>query len=355
MQQLEALYLHELKRAEFNERKHRIQEGKHIIVAPSGSGITSLVYDFLLTYDKAHYLYIDFKDPRVDIQNIQSSLQRFIDKHAIRILVIEAYEDTFALPTIETCILTTHGNLTLEGFKTAYLYPLDFEEFVSFGQAQASIEHMFSLFLQTGTYPKVIQHHKNTQIQTYQTLIKNSFDNPLLYQLFITLSSHMGLKVSVYQLFLEYKKTHKISKDFFYASIKKLEQMQMIFLLGKHNTTQGVKKIYFIDHAFYHYFSFDKGLPRVFENMIFLELYKRKNIVFHDTYYSFIEPLTQTAYISAPFAQTQQALKKVEQAYKHKEFIPKKVIFITTSLEGTYEKNAILIEIIPFYMWALSL
>ena len=133
MQTLQAFYETHYKNNLFFDRKIIIEHKKTILYGPRKSGKSHLIIDHIGHYEKGSYLYIDFSDDRVEPHLVAENLPLFIQKNRIKLLVIEHFNFSFELPIVDEILLTTsYSSHELEGYEKLTLYPLDFEEFISF-------------------------------------------------------------------------------------------------------------------------------------------------------------------------------------------------------------------------------
>ncbi len=356
MNRLEVLYAQDVKKITFNVRKKSIHEDKIILKGPRHSGKTYLILDLLASRKKEDFLYIDFSDIRIDA-SIMQHLEKFMQKYPIKLLVLENLDFAVTLPKCSQIIITTNQkDFHLKGFKEVYLYPLDFEEFIAFEKRESNIDTTFSAYANIGTFPEMIQTQKIVYVKRFQQLLSSFYDNDTQLEVLKNYALKQGTLVSSFALFTAIKKTHKISKDKFYAYTQKLRNEEVIFMIEKYGQKSNQKKLYLIDFAIRGVLSFEKDFIKRFENMIFLELYKREYEIFYTDMVDFFLPNEKTAILSMPFVMQYLLQNKLDRTLEHfKELGVKKVQIITMELENSFVQNGISYEIMPFWNWALQL
>jgi len=353
---LEILYSREFKKVTYNVRKLSLDDKKILLLGPRGSGKSTLIFDYLSHREKGTFLYIDFDDFRLRDKNVEKYLPDFVKKHNITLLVLENFDFTIQIPECSEVIITTSKPKTLDGFSVKTLYPLDFEEFISFDKRELNLEAIFSSYAVNGTFPSMFGESKSNFIKVYQNFLNvftKSEQEKLILQL---LSSHQGDIVSIHTLYLELKQRIKVSKDTFYAYTKKLQDEQVIFLVEKFGFKKSSKKLYMIDFALRSALNFEKDFIKRFENIIFLELMKRDKIIYYTDAFDFYIPSERKALLSIPFLPSNLIKDKLERLSKH--FVDQKVKtvqVVTMEVEEVFEQNGIKYELIPFISFATSL
>ena len=352
---LEILYATEFKKPSFYPRKFSFSEAKTLLVGPKKSGKSTLIFDYLSTKKKGSFLYIDFADLRLS-QAIIFGLPAFIEHHDITLLVLENFDFSFKIPDCQEVIITTCAHKTLEGFSTQVLYPLDFEEFIAFAKKGSDAETIFGHFANVGTFPAMLEVSKFAFVQSFQHLLTSYYHAPVELEILKTYTLRQSTLVSVYAMFNLVKKHHKISKDKFYAYTAKLLNEEVIFMVEKYGQKSTQKKLYMIDFAMRGVLSFEKDFIRRFENMIFLELYKRGMEVNYTDVIDFYLPQKDTAIFSLPFVPRETIGKRLQKAYGEFEKLGiRQVQVITMGLEDEMYTGDIAVELLPFWNWAVQL
>lgn len=357
MNRLEILYEQEVKKIAFVVRKVRLEGDKIILKGPRHSGKTYLILELLSSYKKEQFLYIDFADVRIDA-SIAGELDAFVKAHPkIELLVLENLDFAFPLPACRRIIITTsQRDFHLKGFQEMTLYPLDFEEFIAFDRKGGDAETLFSHFANVGTFPAMLGVSPFAYVQSFQHLIASYYHAPVELQILKTYALRQSTLVSVFAMFNLVKKEHKISKDKFYAYTHKLLNEEVMFMLEKYGQKSTQKKLYMIDFAMRGVLSFEKDFIRRFENMIFLELYKRGESLYYTDWIDFYLPESGSAILSAPFMPKERIEKRLEKVKK--ELAPLEVehlYIITMGIQERFMFEGIECEALPFWNWALQL
>ncbi|HIP02818.1 MAG TPA: ATP-binding protein [Campylobacterales bacterium] len=353
---LEILYAREFKKVTYNVRKLSFETKKILLLGPRGAGKSTMIYDYLSGMAKGSFLYIDFNDFRMRDYDIGLELSNFIKKHHIRLLVLEHFDFSFEVPSFEEVIITTCEQKSLDGFTTQTLYPLDFEEFISFDKRELNLEAIFSSYAISGTFPAIFGQQKGDFIKVYQDFLHCFAEDELQMSILQLLASRQGTIVSIYALFLELKERMKISKDTFYAYTKKLQDENVLFLVEKFGHKKSPKKLYLIDFTLRSALSFEKDFIKRFENIVFLELLKRDKIFYYTDAFDFYLPKEEQVILSIPFLPSNLIEGKLERLNKHLiDLEVKTVQVVTMEVEKVYEQNGITFELIPFWSFATSL
>jgi len=353
---LEILYAREFKKVTYNVRKLSFASKKIVLLGPRGAGKSTMIYDYLSQMQKGSFLYIDFNDFRMRDYDISSDLSNFIKKNHIRLLVLEHFDFSFEVPSCEEVIITTCENRSLDGYTCQTLYPLDFEEFISFDKRELNLEAIFSAYAVSGTFPAIFGQQKGDFVKVYQDFLNCFAKSALEMSILQLLASCQGTVVSIHSLFLELKERMKVSKDTFYAYTKKLQDENVLFLVEKFGHKKSGKKLYLIDFALRSVLSFEKDFIKRFENIIFLELLKRGKPLYYTDAFDFYLPNEAKVILSIPFLPSNLIEDKLERLSKHMmDLEVKSVQVVTMEVEKVYEQNGITFELIPFWSFATSL
>ncbi len=356
LSQLEYLYGLDYKKFSLNDRKFKIEEKKLIIRYVRQSGVSTLIFDHLQNYKKDEYLYIDFNDIRIDTPQIMLQIDEFIKKKRVILLILENFDFKYQVPNCEEIIITTQEDKNITGFKKKDLFGLDFEEFLSFEKKFTAIEQAFNNFANNGTYPQIYTTSNPNRIKLLQQIITSTVDNKKELKILKILSKYQSTKVSLYKLFKELKEELKISKDIFYHYVKKLQDSRHIIMVEKFSKKNSVKKIYLIDFTIKNALSFEKDFIKRFENIVFLELYKRDYKLFYTDEIDIFLPNEKKGIFCIPFLPTNLLKTKIVKRKKYfKKLSIYKIEIITLGNEGNFTDDGILYDIIPFWNWANSL
>lgn len=356
MDVLEILHGREFKKISFNVRKIEIDAPKLLLLGPRGSGKSTIIFDYLSEREKGEFLYVDCEDFRLSNIFYWEKLQPFIDMHDINLLVVENYTEQFPLPNVKEMVITSSKALKLEGFATKTLYPLDFEEYISFDKRVFNLEATFNSYAVTGTYPEMQRHQRSDFIAVFQHYLKMIAKSDTEMAMLQLLSSQQGRLISVHSLFQLFKETHKSSKDSFYNYINKMQEEMVIFLVAKFEHPRSAKKLYLIDFTIRSALSFDKDFIKRFENIVFLELLKRDKEIYYTDVVDFYLPQEDKAIMPIPFLPKNMIVSKIERLHTHFESLGiKNVQIVTMEVEGSFVQNGIVYEMLPFWQFATGL
>ena len=357
MQTLELLYETIYKNNSFFDRKQSITQKKTILYGPRKSGKTHLIIDHLSHYEKGSFLYIDFSDDRLEKGSLEENLSLFIKKHPIKLLVIEHFDFSFALPKINEIILSTIFTCkALEGFSKLTLYPLDFEEFIAFDKKHSNIEHIFNLFANHGTFPQIVQYTESDHHRAMQDMLHGMLKDETAFHIYKRFCELQSTKVTLFQIYNQLKSTMKISKDKLYSITSTLIEQKLLFLVEKQGQSSAARKVFQVDFALKNAMTFKKDFLKRFENMIFLELLKRDKTIFYDDFIDLYLPDEQLAVFCIPFATDEVIQSKMKKlTHMLKSLHVTKVEIITLGNEESFVLDTIHFSMLPFWDWALQL
>ncbi len=353
MEILENLYDIKHKNNHYFDRKLFITSKKTLINGVKKSGKTSLIIDYLSNFAQDEILYIDLNDTRVDKKSIAKNLKKFVESKPIKILVIENFDNSFEVPQTEEIILTCKENI--DGFEILTLYPLDFEEFISFDQRHSNVEHIFQLFANMGSFPQIILNSSNSVHWSMQEMLHIMISDPTEFEIFKKFSEAQSSKISLFQIYNQLKSSIKISKDSLYKKVKKLENEKMLFLIEKYGSPKSSKKLFLIDFALKNALTFKKEFLKRFENMVFLELMKKGHKIYYSDNIDLYIPKSHYGVLCIPFLPQEMIKLRLQKILLHvKELNIKKIDIVTVGNEGEFWLKNIKCSIIPFWDWALQ-
>lgn len=355
MKSLENCYESNFSKVNFMERKIKITHPKTIIIGASKTGKSYLIYDFLSNFKVKDYIYIDFKDVRNDLDEIENNLDLFLRQNQIKVLVLENFQFQFALPYCDNIIISTNEEKNLRGFKNISISALDFEEYLLHDNRHQNITQSFNTFLKDGNLPEIINIEDHKKVSRLQEIITLQSKNETQFHIINILFENIDEKKSLYQLFNTLKTKIKISKDKFYETCKELENNKTIYFLQKYNQEKATKKIYAYNHSFLNVLTHNKKFKNEFTNMIFLELIDKYKEIYYLDYIDFYIKSKKTAIVGLPFFNMflmSSTLKKIYKIMEEHEI--KELNIVTISNTEKIQHPTLKINVIPFYEWALS-
>ena len=348
---LDEYYRYDLHNAGYLERKISIPEESVSIYGIAQSGKTSLIKHYLLGHKKSTYLYLDCRDIRLDVSNLNTVLESFCKENKISILALDNYRKDILLFEIDQLILASEDPIETS-CTIVQLNLLDYEEFLAFEQKYDSTA--LSHFFQLGGFPamhKIASEERSLYLQKTFTTALDETELAILIQA----TKMTTQKVSAHNLYERLKLERKISKDKLYVHLQSLYDRRYLYGLEKFNHPSAVKKLYLCDIAIKHALTLQKHFGRVFENLIYLELVKHTIECYYEEGIDFYLPSRAQIILAIPFENEHSLFKKIEalEAFIITHEV-QEVIVVTMNLESTLSHPMAKIEMIPFAQWALG-
>lgn len=348
---LDEYYRYDLHNAGYIERKVSLDESSVVIVGIAQSGKTSLIKHYLLSQKKSTYLYLDCRDMRININELNATLEPFCRDNKIDILALDNYQEEINLFSIEHCILSCEHPIETE-FDILELNLLDFEEFLAFEPKfdSTALNHFFQL----GGFPAMHRVASEERTLYLQKILSRSL-NDIELSILTQATKMVTQKVSAFNLYERLKSERKISKDKLYLHLQSMLDKRYLYGLEKFNHPSAVQKLYLCDIAIKQALNLQKHFGRVYENLIFLELVKHNIECYYDEGIDFYLPQRGQIMLALPFANEHALFKKVEAL---EGFIitnrVREVIVITMNTESSLSHPIARINMTPFSMWALG-
>jgi hypothetical protein len=327
-------------------------EGDINLYGVRGSGKTSLVLDYLAEVAQEQVLYIDLEDPNLIFNTLETlTLQQYIDKNAIHILVLDHYEEGIlsSYPNVTQLILVTRIALQDQNFISVELFPLDYEEFLAFENTSAQ-NHGFNHFLRSGTLPLLARSQKNSQ-HTMKTFFQSSFDSQE-QKLLLLLAQHHTKHLTTHQIYTFAKEKFKVSKDWLYRTIKRFTEEKLILFIDDRYQKSG-KKMLLFDFAFAKYLTLGQPFILQFDTMIALALMKHHIGVKTLGIHGYITDDDELI-IPAPFESEESLWVKSQNKFSlYKKYGIQKVTIITVANAYEYDIEKLHFEALPFDEWSV--
>lgn len=348
---LDEYYRYDLHNTGYIERKISVPEENVTIYGIAQSGKTSLIKHYLLSRKKSTYLYLDCRDIRLNMTELNTVLEPFCKEYKISILALDNYNDAITLFEIDQLIVSSQSPLELP-YTHIDLHLLDYEEFLAFEQKYDSTA--LSHFFQLGGFPAMHKIASEERSLYLQKTFARALDETEL-AILIQATKMTTQKVSAHNLYERLKLERKISKDKLYVHLQSLYDRRYLYGLEKFNHPSAVKKLYLCDIAIKHALTLQKHFGRVFENLIYLELVKHGIECYYEEGIDFYLPSRAQIILAIPFENEHSLFKKIEtlEAFIITHEV-QEVIVVTMNLESTLSHPIAKIEMIPFAQWALG-
>lgn len=271
-------------------------------------------------------------------------------------------------------------------------FPLTFKEFLAFKNFEVSpnIEYSkarFQLinyaeeFLKYGGFPRVIlenqKNRKEELLKDYLDMIifkdiseRYAVRNTHLLKLIINYTlSNFATEFSVNGFIKKFQKEYRLNKETVFTYFSYLEDIGFMYFLPrfsyKFHQRYITKKNYIADNGFIMLLAF-RGMDitgRVLENLVFMELLKRKKNLFYfkdannyecDIVVTENEIVTQAIQVCHKLtdANREREMRGVIAALK--EFNLKNGIIITTGEEEEIKESSFSISVLPYWKWMLK-
>lgn len=246
---------------------------KICLLGPMKSGKTT--FALKLAKDFKNPVYINYNDMRLNKNILSSWLLKWHLEKKMDLLILDNIEQLdFSLPKLPKIILIPNylSPITTPDFSLRYASGLSFKEYTNFFKPNTPKNTLFNRFLRDGNALDSL-FVENEQ----EKILKKQENIQLIFQAYAPLMakicSYQSKFVSAFYLYTQLKKELKISKDTLYKFLHALEKQRILFLapsFENHKT-----KLYLCDFALPYSLTPSPSLLNVFENMVFLELYKQ--------------------------------------------------------------------------------
>ncbi|WP_033622195.1 ATP-binding protein [Helicobacter pylori] len=246
---------------------------KICLLGPMKSGKTTFALKLAKNFKNP--MYINYNDMRLN-KNILSSwlLKWHLEKKMDSLILDNMDRLDFSLPKLSQIILIPSllSPIMPPDFSLRYALGLSFKEYSRFFKPNTPKSALFNRFLKEGNaLDALFMGNEPEKILKKQENIKLIFQThaPLMAKICAYQSKFM----SVFYLYTQLKKELKISKDTLYKLLHTLEQQRVLFLVPSFENHK--TKLYLCDFALPYSLTSSPSLLNIFENMVFLELYKQ--------------------------------------------------------------------------------
>ncbi len=246
---------------------------KICLLGPMKSGKTT--FALKLAKDFKNPVYINYNDMRLNKNILSSWLLKWHLEKKMDLLILDNIERLdFSLPKLPKIILIPNYLTPImeKDFSLCYALGLNFKEYTSFFKPNTPKNTLFNRFLRDGNaLDSLFTENEQEKILKKQENIKLAFQAyaPLMAKI----CAHQSKFVSAFYLYTQFKKELKTSKDTLYKFLHALEKQRILFLVSSFENNK--TKLYLCDFALPYSLTPSPSLLNVFENMVFLELYKQ--------------------------------------------------------------------------------
>ncbi|WP_162966404.1 ATP-binding protein [Helicobacter pylori] len=246
---------------------------KICLLGPMKSGKTTFALKLAKNFKNP--VYINYNDMRLNKNILSSWLLKWHLEKKMDLLILDNIEQLdFSLPKLPKIILIPNylSPITTPDFSLRYALGLSFKEYTNFFKPNTPKNTLFNRFLRDGNaLDSLFTENDQEKILKKQENIKLAFQAyaPLMAKI----CAYQSKFVSAFYLYTQLKKELKTSKDTLYKLLHALEKQRILFLIPSFENNK--TKLYLCDFALPYSLTPSPSLLNVFENMVFLELYKQ--------------------------------------------------------------------------------
>jgi hypothetical protein len=317
-----------------------------------GSGKTYIVLDYLAQVENIEILYIDFDDPNLIFNTLDTLLlQQYIDKHEIKILVLDHYANGFLsrFPNVEQLIVISREALDLNTLISIELFPLDYEEFLAFENINVHTQGL-NRFLRSGTLP-LLAHSQKTNMLTMKSFFTSSFTKQE-QKLLLVLAQHHTKHLTTYQIYTFAKEKFKISKDWLYQTIKSFSKEKLIIFVDD-RYEKSRKKMLLFDFAFAKFLTIGQPFILQFDTMVAMALIKHNVAIQTLGIHGYVTEKNELI-VPAPFESEDSLWVKSQNKFSlYKKYGITRVTIVTVANTYAYNIEKLTFEALPFDEWSV--
>jgi hypothetical protein len=317
-----------------------------------GSGKTALILDYISEEEEETKLYIDFQDPNLIFNAIDTlTLQHYIDKSGIKLLILDHYEKGIlkSFPNVERVIVVTRIPLEEQTLTPLELFPLDYEEFLAFESSMVQ-NRGFNNFLRSGTLPLLARTQKSATF-SMKSFFRSSFSESE-QKLLLILAQHHTRHLTIHQIYTYAKEQFKVSKDWLYKTMKAFTEEKLVLFIDDRYQKSG-KKMLLFDFAFAKYLTVGQPFILQFDTMIALALIKHNINIETLGIHGYITKDNELI-IPAPFESEESLWVKSQGKFSlYKKHGIKKVTIVTVTNAYEYNIEELHFEALPFNEWSV--
>ncbi len=395
----------------FYRRDIKVPEFKRInkiitLVGPRRAGKTYLLYQIMKSLlNKGHeitdFVYINFENERLfgikaqDLHNILKAYTELYPRKKNKPILF--FDEIQNVPNWELFVRGLHDRgykiyvtgsnskllsreiaSSLRGRATSVeVFPLSFREFLTFRgielkenweYSQASlIKSLFDKYMNTSGFPEIVLEDRLGIIDDYfKTIFYHDVIDRYRIKNMDLMEFLMNYLIRIYSQEFSINKFHHLAKAQGYKSstsvvhnyIRMLKEVYFAFLVtqrrkGKKEFTYS-KKSYLVDHGFINYYVVNKDLGRLLENIVFLHLRRKNNLVyFYKDRYE-CDFLTSKAYQVTYVLNDDNYKREIGGLTTACQRFKLRGRIITYDTEDTVRVGSRSIPVIPIWKWLLK-
>ncbi len=287
---------------------------------------------------------------RIDAEGFNSSINSYCNENGITIVALDNYHEALRLPKVKQLIVASDTPYDLD-LHPLQVRPLDYEEFLAYEPKfdSTALNH----FLQLGGYPAMHSVALDARHLYIQQMLKYALDDMEL-DIIGVIAKNSTLKLSAFSIYERLKNLRRISKDKLYKTLAGLIAKGYLHELGKFGHAKATKKLYLCDIAVKNALSTQKHFGRLFENLVFLEMFKSGFELYYMEGIDFYLPRHRRIVLCMPFGAQDALFKKIEAI---ESFIIEHDILhvevVTVSSEGRLNHPFVTVQMLPFSEWAI--
>ncbi|WP_183022401.1 ATP-binding protein [Helicobacter pylori] len=292
---------------------------KICLLGPMKSGKTT--FALKLAKDFKNPVYLNYNDMRLNKNTLKSWLLKWHLEKKMDLLILDHIDRLdFSLPKLPKIVLIPNylSPITAPDCSLCYALGLNFKEYTRFFKPNTPKNTLFNRFLRDGNaLDSLFIENEQEKILKKQENIKLIFQTyaPLMAKI----CAYQSKFVSAFYLYTQLKKELKISKDTLYKLLHALEKQRILFLVPDFESHK--TKLYLCDFALPYSLTPSPSLLSVFENMVFLELYKQfpnYELYSHDNGIFILQnPTSKLALIAHAFPTPHFLEKQLLWCHKH--------------------------------------
>jgi hypothetical protein len=197
--------------------------------------------------------------------------------------------------------------------------------------------------------------HESLLTRRLHELIRSIFPQEIDQALLRQMARHLGKPVTPHQLYTTLKKTHKISKDRLYATLKAYESRRMIAWIDKFRQPRAAKRLLIYDFAMPASLFFEKSLMGQLYTIAAWRFIRSGREVFYHDALDLYDPAKDHGLTLSPFANPESSAAKIAGRIEAIEALGiKRLTVLTISNTFRFHFDKISVQAAPFYEWMIE-